>query len=170
MSATRLRATLEWEGKKVEFEGSFEEVWKSINRFLSEMTPRLVSLSNLLIKVDYSELLAKLKGILQFDKDVGPVVSVGFDSKLGDTERVVFVLMVRRISNAVGYLDKETMEVEEVEKESKAKNAGVFLSQLSSQKIVQNVAELGKKGAYRVTDYGIQWFVSKVMPKLCEQQ
>jgi hypothetical protein len=170
MSEKELRATLEWEGKKVEFEGSFEEVWKSINRFLVATNPKIMSLSDLLIKIDFSELLAKLKGIIHLDKDVGPVVSIGIDSRLGDTERIVLVLVARRIANAVGYLKEETMEVEEVEKESKSKNAGVLLSQLVSQKVVQNVAEPGKKGAYRVTDYGTQWFVSKAMPKLVESQ
>jgi len=31
-----LKATIEWEGKRAEFEGSFEEVWKGLSKFLSE--------------------------------------------------------------------------------------------------------------------------------------
>lgn len=162
-----LKAVLEWEGKRAEFEGLPEEVWKSINRFLSETNPRVALLSNLVIKVDLAELLAKFKGIIQIDKDVGPVVPVDVDmTKLNDTERIVLVLLMRRITYMTNYSDKEPMNVKEVKEESKAKNAGVLLSQLATQKIVQNIAEPGKKGAYRITDYGIQWFVSKVLKKL----
>ena len=162
-----LKATLEWEGRKVEFKGSPEEVWRSINRFLSETNPKIASLADFIIKVNPAELLEKLKGIIQIDKDVGPVVPTDVNiAQLNDTERTVFVLLVRRITCMTNYTSTETMNVEEVEKESKAKSAGVLLSQLTTQKIVQNVAEPGKKGSYRITDYGIQWFISKSLKKL----
>jgi len=162
-----LKATLEWEGKRAEFEGSSEEVWRCLNRFLSEINPKIASLSDLIIKINFLELLNKLKGIIQIDKDVGPVVPIGVDiTKLNDIEKTVFVLLTRRIMYMTNFSDKETMKVGEVEKESKAKNVGVLLSQLTTQKIVQNVSEAGKKAAYRITDYGIQWFISKALKKL----
>jgi len=162
-----LKATLEWEGKKAQFEGSPEEVWKSINKFLIETNPQIVSLLDFLIKVNVVELLTKLKGIAYVDKDVGPVISVDADiGKLNDTERIVFFLLIKKTAYMTKHSDKETMDVDEVKKESKAKNAGVLLSQLTAEKIVQNMAEAGKKGAYRITDYGTQWFISKVLKKL----
>jgi len=162
-----LKAIIEFEGKKAIFEGSAQEVWGSINRFISEMQPKIAILSDIVLKVDFSELLTKFKDIIQIDKDVGPVTCADVNTNLlNETERILFTLLIRRITYVLGYSDKETFDVKEVSKESGAKSAGSLLSQLVAQKLVQNIADAGKKGTYRITDYGIQWFVQKVLDKL----
>jgi len=162
-----LKAIIEFEGKKAIFEGSTQEVWRSINRFLSEMHPKIAVLSEMVVSVDINEILSKLKNVIQIDKDVGPVVSANLNvNALNDTERVLLTLLMKKVVWILGYSNEETCNVKEVEKESKAKNAGVLLSQLVAQKLVQNVAELGKKGTYKITDYGIQWFVPKILEKI----
>jgi hypothetical protein len=162
-----LKAIIEFEGKKAIFEGAAQEVWKSINRFLSEMQPKNVILSEMIVRVDINELLSKLKAVIQIDKDVGPVLSDKLNvNALNDTERVLLTLLMKKVVSTLGYSDEETCKVKEVEKESKAKNAGVLLSQLVAQKIVQNVAEPGKKGTYKITDYGVQWFVPRLLEKI----
>ena len=66
----------------------------------------------------------------------------------------------------MGFSEIETVTVDEVQREVKSKSVGALISQMTSAKIIQNVAEPGKKGEYRITDYGITWFVSKGLPKL----
>ena len=162
-----MKAILEFEGKHAQFEGTSEEVWKSITRFLVETDIKIELLSTLIIKIDLNELLNNFKGLIQIDRDVGPVQSVTVNiGELADIERVVFTLILRRVAFMMNYVPSDTMTVGEVQKESKAKNAGVMLSQLAAQKIIQNISEPGKKASYRVTDYGIQWFISKALPKL----
>jgi len=163
----KLKASIEWEGKRAVFEGPPEEVWASINRFLSETHPQIASIADLIIKIDMGELLTKLKGTIRIDKDVGPVVPVDVDlGELADKDKVVLFLLLKRVAFKTGYIDKETAEVEEVTKESKVKTAGVVLSNLVAENIVQNIGEVGKKGIYRITDYGIEWFVKSVLPKM----
>lgn len=163
----RLKASLEWEGKKAVFEGLSEEVWASINRFLSETQPQIASIADFIIKVDVSKLLISLEGIIRIDKDVGPIVPVGVPlEKTSDREKVALYLLLRRVAFKTGHADKETAEVEEVVKDSKVRSAGVVLSNLVADYIVQNVGEAGKKGIYRITDYGIEWFVQSVLPNI----
>lgn len=124
-------------------------------------------IADLIIKIDLSELLTKLKQIIRIDKDVGPVIPVDVKvDDLTDREKIVLFLLLKRVAFKTGHADKETAEVEEVTKESKVKTAGVVLSNLVAEKIIQNIGEIGKKGIYRVTDYGIEWFIGNVLPKM----
>lgn len=162
-----LKASLEINGKKLDVEGQPDEVWKSLNKFIGQNDQKMTQLSQFIIKIDLNELLLRLKGIVLIDKDVGPVISSETNvNALNDTERIVFALLIKRIVNLLGFGNEEMMTVDEVQKETKSKSAGVLISQMIPEKIIQNVGELGKKGAYRITDYGINWFMSKVLPKL----
>jgi hypothetical protein len=166
MSENKLKATLEFEGKKAEFEGSFEEVWRSINRFLSELNPT-TQLSGLTIKVNLADMLEKMKDIVQIDKDVGPVISPSVNiEKLTREEKIALVLLMRKISYMTGNSESDVMEVTEVEKDCGFKTPGPDISELISKKIVINLSEARKKGLYKISDYGIQWFTSSTIEKI----
>lgn len=167
---SKLIAKLEWDGNCAEFSGDTTSVWQSINRFFEEINPKVHSITQLVIKLDFEKILEKLSGLVFIDKDVGPVVDA--DAKLNnltDSERIVFVLLMQKICMVTGFSEIETLTVKEVTKESKAKSAGVLLSQLSGEKIVQNIGEPGKTGQYRITDYGVTWFLNRSISKLREE-
>lgn len=163
----KLIAKLEWNGNKAEFSGDITSVWQSINRFFEEINPKTHTITQFVIKFDLENLLEKFSGLIFIDKDVGPVVDA--DAKINnltDYERIVFALLMQKVCMVMGFSENETLTVKEVKKESKAKNAGVLLSQLSGEKIVQNIGDPGKPGQYCITDYGVTWFLNKSLSKL----
>lgn len=162
----KLKAKIEWNGKKAEFEGEPNEVWKSINKFLMDVGPTVISLSEFMIKTDLNRLFQNFRGIIKLDKDVGPIVSrrIKFD-KLDNKEKVLFCLMVRKLAFLTGHSEVDIMEVEDVRGKTGIKKPGVELSKLASKKLVLNVGS-PQKGKYRITDYGIEIFCEDVVPKL----
>ena len=166
-SPKSIKASLEINGKKLDVEGQPDEVWRSLNKFLGQNDQTVAQISQFIIKINLDDLLLKFKDILYIDKDVGPVISPEANiSALNDSERIAFTMLIKKIVFLLGFAKEETVTVDNVQKEVKSKSVGALISQAIPQKIIQNVAEPGKKGEYKITDYGVSWFISKVLPKM----
>jgi len=121
----------------------------------------------LIIKINLDELLTIFQDIIRIDKDVGPVVSTDINlNVLNDSEKIVFTLLTKKLTYLLGFASQETATVYEVQKDVKTKSAGALISMMIPEKLIQNIAAPGKKGEYRITDYGIDWVIKKVLPKL----
>ncbi|MEM3410295.1 MAG: hypothetical protein QXR41_08655, partial [Nitrososphaerota archaeon] len=61
MEEKRIKVTIKTsENEVVEFEGRYEEVWMSVNKYFSEIYPSLSTVRKLVGAVDVEELINKL--------------------------------------------------------------------------------------------------------------
>lgn len=165
----QLSAIIEYDGKKAEFKGSFEDVWRSVNLFFEEVAPKN-DLLNLVINLDLSTLIDQTRCLFAIDKDVGPVLLPSVNiSELNREEKITLVLLMRKISYMIGTAKSDSIEMNEIEKESMLKSPGPDVSELITKKIVKNLSEAGKKGLYRITDYGTQRFLSSAVEKIIKK-
>lgn len=65
MSGERLRIIIKHGDMEVEFEGNYEEVWMSINRYFSETFPVIEVMKKLMGATDIMNLAKKLEGLIE---------------------------------------------------------------------------------------------------------
>jgi len=93
----------------VQFEGSYEEVWKSVNRYFSETYPPLEAIKKLTGAVDVNELLEKLKGLVEIRE--GRITILGeMDAK----RKIITCLAAAYVGKALGLFEKDKLAPKEI--------------------------------------------------------
>ena len=65
MSNRELKAVLRHGETEVEFSGDYEDVWKSINKYLSEIYPSIEAVKRITGAIDVDLLMKKLEGLVE---------------------------------------------------------------------------------------------------------
>jgi len=159
-----LRVSLEYGDRKAEFEGSFDDVWRSINRLLSEIRPSHVesALAKIVHREELDQLVDDLEGVLRIAKE-GPYFIVPID-KLPHKDKLLLALLGEYVGYKLGILDDESMSIDELCAITRIgkKVAQVELSHLSADRLVEE-NDVGRR---RLTTIGTDYIRNQVLPKI----
>lgn len=118
---------------------------------------------------EFLDLLGKLKGILKIDSVAGPVVG---SKTLAMKEKIQFYLIGLKAAKILGVetFSEGTVTISELRMKLGITEEAVrsYLSMLSRENKAFNLIKggKGKKAAYAITDFGIQDFRERILPKL----
>ena len=143
------------------FTGDPNQVWKSINRFFSEMMPALHTIKKALITVDLERLIEDCENIIAVAPE-GPVVLVS-RQKLTDNETLTLQLIAAYISNKLGH-SEESRTKEELQA-GLGKTSKITSTRLS-ELIREGTATKTDEGNYKITTLGIKRFQEESLPEI----
>ncbi len=146
------------------FTGDVDQVWASVNRFLSEMIPTLQIVKKALLTVDLEKLIEDCKNVIAVAPE-GPVLLVS-KQKLTDSETLALHLLATYIGNKLG-LSKSFLTKEELQA-ALGKNAKITSTRLS-ELCREGYATKTDEGNYRITTLGIKRFQEQILPEIREK-
>lgn len=110
MDEKRIKVTIKRsENEIVEFEGGYEEVWMSVNKYFSEIYPSLPAVKKLVGAIDLEELVNKLSGKIEIKEDRINIVSGG-DAK----KKILLCLAGAYLGKRLGIFEKEFLTPKEI--------------------------------------------------------
>mgnify|MGYP000026368323 CR=1 FL=1 len=109
MSSGKIRVSIKHDETEVEFEGGYEEVWKSINRYFSETYPALETIKALTGLTDVADLAEKLKGLVEFRE--GRIIILG---ELEAKRKILLCLAAAYVGKALGLFEKDKLTPKEI--------------------------------------------------------
>lgn len=142
--------------------GEVDDVLREIISFLTKIYPEIELASQLSLTVDVNDLLKACQGIIAVTPE-GVVTLVDVDS-LPDKELILLYLVKAKISRLLNKSEKESLLISDILSSTKHSVGSVAgrLSELCSENLVERVG----KGEYRITTYGLDYFLKNVIPKL----
>ncbi len=146
------------------FTGDADQVWKSINRFFSEMMPALSTIKKVLLTVDLESLIEDCKNVVAVAPE-GPVILVS-RQKLTDSETLTLHLLAKYIDNRLGK-SKEFLTKDELQA-GLGKNAKITSTRLG-ELIREGYATKTDEGNYKITTLGIRRFQEEALPEIREK-
>jgi len=161
-----LRASLEYGNIKTQFEGSFDEVWRSINRLLSEIRPSHVesALARIVHREELDRLVDDLEGVLRIAKE-GPYFVVPVEH-LPNRDKLLLALLGVYVGYKLGILDENSLSIDELCAMTRVRRnvAQVELSYLSRDRLVE-ITDVGRR---KLTTIGVEYIRNEVLPKVKE--
>ncbi len=109
MNSGKIRVSIKHDETEVEFEGGYEEVWKSINRYFSETYPALETIKALTGLADVADLAEKLKGLVEFRE--GRIIILG---ELEAKRKILLCLAAAYVGKALGLFEKDKLTPKEI--------------------------------------------------------
>lgn len=109
MNSEKVKAMIKCGETQVEFEGGYDEVWRSINKFFSETYPALEIARKLTGAIDVAELAKKLEGYVEF-RDGKIIIMKEVDAK----RRILLCLAAAYAGKKLGLFDKEHLAPKEI--------------------------------------------------------
>lgn len=159
-----LRATLEYGQAKAQFEGSFDDVWRSLNRFLFEVRPSHMetAVSRLVLKENIGPLVESLEGILKIAKE-GPYLVIAKEI-LNAREMLGIFLLGAFVGFRLGLTGRDSLSVDELEMFTGLRKSviQVRLAEMARERLV----EIADTGSRRMTTIGVEYYQDKVLPGL----
>ena len=146
------------------FTGDVDQVWASVNRFLSEMIPTLQIVKKALLTVDLEKLIEDCKNVIAVAPE-GPVLLVS-KQKLTDSETLALHLLATYIGNKLG-LSKSFLTKEELQA-ALGKNAKITSTRLG-ELCREGLATKTDEGNYRITTLGIKRLQKETLPEIREK-
>ncbi|MBS7658931.1 MAG: hypothetical protein QXR82_05315 [Candidatus Bathyarchaeia archaeon] len=142
--------------------GNVEEVLKELISFLTQIYPKMELASKLSLTVDVNELITACEGIIAITPE-GVVTLVDVET-LPDKELILFHLVKAKIGRLLNKSEKESLLISDILSSTKHSVGSVAgrLSELCSEGFVERIG----KGEYRITTYGLDYFLKNVIPKL----
>ena len=159
-----LRATLEYGNIKTQFEGNFDEVWRSVNRFLTDIRPSHVesALAKIVHMENLDQLVDDLQGILRIAKE-GPYFIRSLDN-LTNKDRLLLALLGAYVGHKLGILDEDSLTIDELSTITQVKKSVAKVE--ASYMVRDRLAELVETGKRRLTTIGIDYTKREVLPKV----
>jgi predicted transcriptional regulator len=146
------------------FTGDANQVWRSINRFFSEMVPALRTVKKALLTVDLESLIEDCKNVIAVAPE-GPVLLVS-RQKLTDSETLTLHLLAAYIGNRLGqsedFLTKEELQA------GLGKNTKITSTRLG-ELTREGLATKTDEGNYKITTLGIRRFQEESLPEIREK-
>lgn len=146
-----VKVHLEMGDMKVDFEGSSEEVFESLLRFISQVCPGIEMLRKITYTPDLTRIIEDLTGLIEISSS-GPVINPNLE--LSARNAICLALLGAYIGNRIGKLSKDTLSVGELSRLiGKAKKTVINeLPRLIDSGLVERVSE----GEYKITELGIK--------------
>jgi DNA-binding transcriptional ArsR family regulator len=151
MSSERVRIVIRCGETEVEFEGGYEDVWKSVNKFFSETYPAIEVARKLTGAVDVAELARRLEGYVEF-RDGRIIIMREMDAK----RRILLCLAAAYVGKRLGLFDKEHLTPKEI----------AAYTGLDERVARARLSELRKAGLVAKADEGLYSFTSSSISEL----
>lgn len=134
-----LRVVIEHGNNRAEFKGRYQEVWSSVNKYLSEIYPSLPLVKKLVDSAYVEELSKTLSGRVHFTE--GKIVTTGEEDA---KKRIILCLAAAKLGKALGFVNEHALSPQQIS-EYAGLSEGVARARLS---------ELRKLGLVLRTDGG----------------
>ena len=155
---------IKYQETKQTFTGDPDQVWKSINKFFTEMIPTLQTIKKVLLTVDLENLIEDVKNLIALTPE-GPVLLVS-KQKLTDSETLSLHLIAAFIGNKLGQ-SKDAQSKEDLQT-GIGKSAKITSTRLG-ELIRERLATKTEEGNYRITTLGIKRFQEETLPEIKEK-
>lgn len=141
--------------------GEVDEVLREVIAFLTKVFPNIELFSKLSLTVDANELLSACQGILAATPE-GIVTLVDVEA-LPDRDLILFHLAKAKVGYLLNRSEKETLLISDLLSATKRSAGSIAgrLSEMCSEGFVERVG----KGEYRITTYGLDYFLKNIVPK-----
>jgi len=144
------------------FSGSPQEVYKGIVGFFSRVLPTYEIAAGLVVSVEDTELIEKLKGII----GVAPegVTLMAPRENLTDRDAILLHLTAAYLASRIGRAEKASVSTVALVGLTKGKPGGVA-ARLSELSDIGWVSRVGK-GEYQITTLGLRSLLDVIVPRL----
>ena len=153
--------TVKYQETEQTFTGDADQVWRSINRFFSEMIPTLHTIKKALLTVDFESLIEDCRNVVAVAPE-GPVILVS-KQKLTDSETLTLHLLAAYIAGRLGqpkdYLTKKELQA------GLGKNAKITSTRLGELTREGNATKT-EEGNYKITSLGVKRFQEEILPEI----
>ena len=149
MSDGELRAVLRHDETEVEFSGNYEDVWRSINKYLSEIYPPIEAVKKLIGAIDVNLLMEKLEGLVEIREGM---INVLEDT--GAKRKILLCLAGAHVGKILGLLERDKLTPKEIASYT-GLNEKVTRARLSELKKAGLVIKYGE-GLYGFTKASIK--------------
>ncbi|MCL7383779.1 MAG: hypothetical protein LZ172_05370 [Thaumarchaeota archaeon] len=153
MKEEKIKVVIKMGESEVEFEGKYEEVWMSVNKYFSELYPSLQVVKKLVGAVDIEELVSKLSGKVEVKEDRINIL-VGGDAK----KKILLCLAGAYLGRKLGIFEKEFLTPKEI-----SDYTGIDEKQTRAR-----LSELRKEGLVIRKEDGLYGFTPASMKELIE--
>lgn len=151
MSSEKIRVLIKHEGTEIEFEGGYEEVWRSVNRFFSELYPALEIVKKLTGAIDVTSLAERLKGLVEF-REGRIIVLKELDAK----RKILLCLAAAHVGKALNLFEKDKLAPKEI----------ATYTGLDERVTRARLSELKRSGLVVKADEGLYEFASSSLEEL----
>jgi len=149
MSDEELKAVLRHGETEVEFSGNYEDVWRSINKYLSEIYPSIEAVKKLIGAIDVNLLMEKLEGLVEIREGM---INVLEDT--GAKRKILLCLAGAHVGKILGLLERDKLTPKEIASYT-GLNEKVTRARLSELKKAGLVIKYGE-GLYGFTKASIR--------------
>lgn len=142
--------------------GNLEDVWKSVNKFFSEIVPAFDLTSKIILTIDLAKLIEDIKDMIAIAPE-GPELLVP-KTRLTDSETLQLHLLAAFVSAKLGKLARETLTKEELSARlgKNIKIVATRLGELAKDGIVSKTED----GSYRIMTIGVKRLQDEVLPRI----
>jgi len=164
-SQPTLRVHVEYDGSKLDVEGSPDDVIKALLEFVSKVYPTYEIVRGLTLTVDLERLLKDLTGVVAFTPE-GAVTLIQRDKlgRLSIRELIALYLSKAHVASQLKKADKASLSVDEL-LTAIGGRIGAMAGRLSEM-VDEGLVERVGRGEYRITTYGLKHFQDTVLPKV----
>jgi len=149
MSDEELKAVLRHGETEVEFSGNYEDVWRSINKYLSEIYPSIEAVKKLIGAIDVNLLMEKLEDLVEIREGM---INVLEDT--GAKRKILLCLAGAYVGKLLGLLERDKLTPKEIASYT-GLNEKVTRARLSELKKAGLVIKYGE-GLYGFTKASIK--------------
>ncbi|MEM3507194.1 MAG: hypothetical protein QW589_08835 [Candidatus Bathyarchaeia archaeon] len=142
--------------------GNAEQVIRELLSFFSKIIPQIELLSQIALTVDMNEFLLACKGIFAITPE-GTVITARTDN-LTDRENIMLHLVKAKFGFLTKMNEKDSVVIGDLINATKSSAGTVAgrLSEMCSEGLVERIG----KGEYRITTYGLDFFIKNVVSKI----
>lgn len=142
---------VKYHGVEQTFKGNVNDVWISVNKFLSEVVPAFDIAQKVTLTVDLAKLIEDFKDVVAIAPE-GPELLISKE-RLTDSETLQLYLLAAHIGHRLGKLQQDTMTKEELQAKL-GKNMKITTTRLG-ELIKQGSAVKTEEGDYRIATKAI---------------
>jgi len=151
VNSEKVRVVIKHEGTEVEFEGGYEEVWRSVNKFFSELYPALEVVRKLTGAIDVTNLAKRLEGLVEF-REGKIIILKDLDAK----RKILLCLAAAHVGKALNLFDRAKLAPKEI----------AAYTGLDERVTRARLSELRKAGLVVKADEGLYEFTSSSLEEL----
>jgi len=146
-----VKVHLEIGDMKVNFEGSSEQVFDSLLRFISQICPNIELLRRIMYTPDLAKIINNISGLVEISSS-GPIINPSLE--LSAKNAICLALLGAYVGSRIGKLSKDTLSVGELSRlTGKAKKT---VTNELPKLIEGGLVERASEGEYKITELGVR--------------
>jgi len=158
---SKARIHLEYEGKIFDMEGTVEEIFEAVNKWLAQFAPAISALSSIIYTPDVDQLAKAMSNIGIISP---PNVALLPELKPSTAEAICLSLALACLGKQIGQLNKASLAKDEI-----ASFSGKDVDDISKR--ISDLKRLGliepiSKDEFQITALGIKQVIEKIAPKV----